>query len=276
MRLPFTSLQTNAELVPLSNFIEKRDAEVGSHLLKLLSYNIQVGIASKRYSHYVTKSWQHLLPNRARARNLAEIAELIKHFDLIALQEVDGGSFRTGFMNQVHYLAHAAGKAFWHQQLNRNLGQVGQHSNAVISDLHPTDIQNHTLPGFKGRGAIAFELPDAELVIIVTHLALTKQSQNLQLSYIKSILDRYPNGIVMGDFNTDSQHLLHDSPLADCNLKTVQKQPTYPSWQPTKCLDHILVSDSIVVHRVGVVDFKLSDHLPVALEIEYPKKSGDQ
>lgn len=271
MKLPFTSLQTDAQLVPLSDFTENRESEQGSHVLKLLSYNIQVGIASGRYSHYVTRSWQHLLPNRARARNLSQIAELIKHFDLIALQEVDGGSFRTGFINQVHYLAHAAGKEFWHQQLNRNLGRVGQHSNAVISDIPPADIQNHALPGLKGRGAIAFELPGAELVIVVTHLALTKQAQNEQLSYIKTILDKYPNAIVMGDLNTDSHHLLHDSPLADCGLKSLQKQPTYPSWQPVKCLDHILVSSNIAVHRVGVVDFKLSDHLPVALEIEYPK-----
>ena len=30
--------------------------------LRLLSFNIQVGISTERYRHYLTRGWQHLLP----------------------------------------------------------------------------------------------------------------------------------------------------------------------------------------------------------------------
>lgn len=73
--------------------------------LRLLSFNIQVGINTERYRHYVTRSWQHLLPHAGRTLNLQRIAGLLADFDLVALQEVDGGSLRSGFVNQVERLA---------------------------------------------------------------------------------------------------------------------------------------------------------------------------
>lgn len=250
----------------------RRDDDVQSrNTLKLLSYNIQVGINTRHYPDYLLKAWQHLLPHKRRNHNLEQIAELIRHFDLIALQEVDGGSFRSQYTNQVQYLAKAANKNFWHQQLNRNLSHFAQHSNGVITDVTPLNIQNHALPGIKGRGAIAFEIGSKEpLVVVVTHLALSKRAQDQQLKYIKGIIDHYPHAVVMGDLNTDSLRILHDSPLRDSGLKAAHARATFPSWQPTKCFDQILVSQHINIVRVAVLDFVLSDHLPVALEIELP------
>lgn len=59
-------------------------------VLKLLSFNIQVGINTQRYHHYLTRGWQHLLPHARRQQTLAQIAQLISEFDVVALQEVDG------------------------------------------------------------------------------------------------------------------------------------------------------------------------------------------
>ena len=64
--------------------------------LRLLSFNIQVGISTERYRHYLTRSWQHLLPHTGRSGNLQKIGDLLGDFDLVALQEADGGSLRIG------------------------------------------------------------------------------------------------------------------------------------------------------------------------------------
>lgn len=45
--------------------------------LRLLSFNIQVGISTERYHHYLTRSWQHLLPHPGRAGNLQRIGEVL-------------------------------------------------------------------------------------------------------------------------------------------------------------------------------------------------------
>src|SRR3989344_1166165 len=73
--------------------------------LKLLSYNIQAGIAAHSYRHYMTHSWKHVLPCSKRLDNLSRIATLIGGFDIVGLQEVDGGSLRSGFINQTEFLA---------------------------------------------------------------------------------------------------------------------------------------------------------------------------
>ena len=62
--------------------------------LKMLSFNIQVGIDTQRYSDYFRKSWRHFLPHAGRHLNLSRIAKLVKDYDVVALQEVDAGATR--------------------------------------------------------------------------------------------------------------------------------------------------------------------------------------
>ncbi len=64
-----------------------------------------MGISTGRYHHYLTRSWQHFLPHSGRATNLQRIGALLGDYDLVALQEVDGGSLRSGYVNQVEHLA---------------------------------------------------------------------------------------------------------------------------------------------------------------------------
>ncbi|MGB0133849.1 endonuclease/exonuclease/phosphatase family protein, partial [Dokdonella sp.] len=83
--------------------------------LRVLSCNILAGGQVKRYREYVTQSWKHVLPTGKRA-NLDDLAGVLSDFDLVALQEADFGSLRSGFLNQTEYLAENAGFPFWSHQ----------------------------------------------------------------------------------------------------------------------------------------------------------------
>ncbi|HET8706660.1 MAG TPA: hypothetical protein VFM46_10195, partial [Pseudomonadales bacterium] len=91
--------------------------------LRVLSFNIQAGIGTRGYHQYVTRSWRHLISDRTLRPLLNEIGGVIADFDIVALQEVDAGSLRSGFINQVEYLAEQGGFEFWHKQVNRNFGR---------------------------------------------------------------------------------------------------------------------------------------------------------
>lgn len=240
--------------------------------LRLLSFNIQVGISTERYRHYLTKSWQHLLPHNGRAGNLQKIGELLGDFDLVALQEVDGGSLRSGYVNQVEHLAQLGAFPYWYQQLNRNLGRFAQHSNGVLSRLKPQLLEDHPLPGPAGRGAILVRFGEGEdaLVVVMMHLALGSKTRALQLAYIRELIGGYRHQVLMGDMNTHANDLLEHSPLRDLGLVAPQVQATFPSWRPQRCLDHILLSSSLTLERVEVLAQPISDHLPVAVEIRLP------
>lgn len=240
--------------------------------LRLLSFNIQVGISTQRYRHYLTRSWQHLLPHTGRANNLQKIGDLLADFDLVALQEVDGGSLRSGYVNQVEYLAQLGAFPYWYQQLNRNLGRLAQHSNGILSRLRPWSLEDHPLPGPAGRGAILarFGEGDEALVVVMMHLALGTKTRVRQLAYIRELIGGYKHQILMGDMNTHASDLLLHSPLRDLGLLAPQAEATFPSWQPKRCLDHILLSPSLTLERVEVLAQPISDHLPVAVEIRLP------
>ncbi|CAD5203016.1 endonuclease/exonuclease/phosphatase family protein [Pseudomonas sp. FEN] len=244
--------------------------------LRLLSFNIQVGISTQRYRHYLTRGWQHLLPHTGRADNLQRIGSLLADFDLVALQEADGGSLRSGYINQVEHLAQLGAFPYWYQQLNRNLGRLAQHSNGVLSRLRPSAIEDHPLPGPAGRGAILVrfgEGPEA-LVVVMMHLALGARARTRQLAYVRELIGGFRHLVLMGDMNTQASDLLLHSPLRDLGLLAPQVEATFPSWRPQRCLDHILLSPSLTLERVEVLAQPISDHLPVAVEIRLPGSIG--
>lgn len=239
--------------------------------LRLLSFNIQVGIRTTRYRQYVTNGWKHVLPHHDRTRNLNRIAELVSEYDVVALQEVDGGSIRSNHVNQVEYVAHHAHFPYWYAQLNRNLGPIAQHGNGLLSRIRPLNLEDHKLPGaIPGRGAIMLRVPYAgiEVVIVLLHLSLGAGSRQVQLEYVSRLIAGEEHVIVMGDMNTSALRLLEDSPLGESVLQPVDEmQPTYPSWKPNVSLDHILVSPGFRVNDYQVLDCDVSDHRPVAVSL---------
>ena len=143
--------------------------------LKLLSFNIQLGIRTSRYRQYVTKGWKHLLPHSRQAGNLERIARVVAGYDLVALQEIDGGSLRSGFVNQVEYLASKAGFPYWYAQLNRDLGPLAQHGNGLLAKAPPWGLEDHKLPGaIPGRGAIVVRVRcrGKGILVVLLHLSL--------------------------------------------------------------------------------------------------------
>jgi len=242
--------------------------------LKLLSYNIQAGIATNGYRHYLTHSWKHLLPCPKRLDNLSRIASLIGGFDIVGLQEVDAGSLRSGFINQTEFLAIEGRFPYWYDQTNRNLGKFAQHSTGLLSRLCPAEVTQVKLPGMiPGRGALTVRFghgADA-LILVIAHLALGRRARFRQLECIAEIIGDYRHAIVMGDMNCGS-----DSREIDWLVKhTVLREPThhlptFPSWRPSRNLDQILVSPSLKVERIEALDYPFSDHLPIVMEVALP------
>ena len=255
--------------------VEVSDTEIQTirRDLKLLSFNIQTGVDTRDFHEYVTKSWKHLLPLKERISNLNRIASLIEGYDLVGLQEVDSGSLRTGFLDQTEYLAHRGRFPYWYRQVNRSLGKIAQHSNGVLSRIRPHSVDEHKLPGLRGRGAMLVELSTNRepLLICIMHLALGKRARRLQLGYIGELVSEYSQLVVMGDFNcgSDSRELLDlventHLRLPSCDLNT------FPSWRPNRKYDHILISESLKLNNTQVLEHTHSDHLPISVEIGLP------
>lgn len=242
--------------------------------LRLLSYNIQVGIASTQPHHYLTRGWKHVLPHASSFDNLDRIARLVSNYDVVAIQEADSGSMRSYFVNQVEYLAHRGHFPFWCHQTNRDLGKFAQHSNGLLSKIRPNVVAQYKLPGLiPGRGAMMVLLGQSEapLAILLVHLALGRRARMRQFDFISDLIRDYEHAVVMGDFNCVPESREMDILLKKANLsEPAQSLHTFPSWRPYRNIDHILVTPSLKISNLQVIQHALSDHLPIAVEIEVP------
>ena len=242
--------------------------------LRLLSYNIQVGISSTLPRHYLTKSWKHVFQARRRFENLDSIAQLLRGHDIVGLQELDAGSYRTGYIDLTEYLAKKAEYPFCYHQLNRNYGPLAQHGNGLLSRLRPTEITEHRLPSLiPGRGAMVVRYGHGEhsLAVILVHLSLSPRARRNQLAFVRDLANQYRHVVVMGDMNCSP----NSAEMVDLFRTSGLREPleelhTFPSWRPQHNIDHILVSDGLQVAECRVLNHAHSDHLPISMEVILP------
>jgi endonuclease/exonuclease/phosphatase family metal-dependent hydrolase len=122
---------------------------------------------------------------------------------------------------------------------------------------------------------VVAEFPTSDggtLAVCIVHLALGWRARRRQLGYLIELVEREPYLVLMGDFNCDcssrplrSMVTGHELRGLDCELKT------FPSWRPRRNLDHILLSRPREVLEAKVIDYALSDHLPLSMVIALPR-----
>ena len=105
--------------------------------------------------------------------------------------------------------------------------------------------------------------------LLLVHFSLNTRTRQLQCRELKTMLHGRRNVILCGDFNifrgTSELQALAEA----CNLKIINSHgATFPSVHPTKTFDLFLCPKNLHNVRAKVMnDIRVSDHLPVMLEI---------
>jgi endonuclease/exonuclease/phosphatase family metal-dependent hydrolase len=239
--------------------------------LSLLSFNIQVGIETECFRHYLTKSWRHLLPDTRRTQTLTSLSQTLADFDVVALQECDAGSLRSGYLNQVQFLAQRAAFPYAVTNRTRDWFPLAQHCNGLLSRRKPIALEEHRLPGrLPGRAALSARIPfaDANILLVVLHLSLGVRSRQRQLSYIAQLIAGERYAVLIGDLNTSVDELMSSPELASAGLTPLTDTPaTYPAWRPTRAIDHIVGTRNLKIENYRALEQHASDHRPVAAQV---------
>lgn len=230
--------------------------------IKVMSYNI----------HHCNP------PSRPGIIDLDSVAGTIKkeNPDIVALQEVDINTIRSGKVNQAAQLALKTGlKSFYFAKAIDHEG--GDYGVAILSKFPLSDIHTYRLPmdaATKGEPrvlAVAIAtLPGGKKIRVAsTHLDAQKAPVNrlLQIKAIDSIAasESLPF-IIAGDFNaeenSDVVKILDKGFTRTCNSCA----PTIPVINPKKAIDFIAYKPekllTVKSHRV-INEIYASDHLPV-------------
>ncbi|MBX4926640.1 endonuclease/exonuclease/phosphatase family protein [Rhizobium binae] len=236
--------------------------------IKLLTYNVHSCIGNDR----------KLDPGRI-ASVIAEAGA-----DIVALQEVDVLRRRTGGIDQAHLIASLLNmQAHFHPALSIAEEQYGD---AIITALPTSAVKAGPLPSIgEQRGALSVEVlvGDRKLLVVNTHLGLRGRERIRQMTtllnsgWLRGTIEEPLPTILCGDFNAIPSSATYR--LATRSLKDAQiggkaaPRSTFPSRYPLMRLDHIFVTDDLVVNRATVLQNRLtrvaSDHLPLFAEISF-------
>lgn len=236
------------------------------HTLRILSYNI----------HHASP------PSKPGAIDLDAVARVINENkpDLVALQEVDSFTGRSGPFNQAEELGKKTGMAaHFFKAIDYDGGEYGL---AILSRLPVIETDRYPLPRMDGNGGEPRILATAtialsakeKILFACTHLDAMKDSINrmLQIKAIEGLLNHSPLPVVIaGDFNAS----VNTSVIAvlDSNFSRTCDpcEFTSPADQPRRTIDFIAYAPSkrfkVKQHQV-IEERYASDHLPVMAELE--------
>jgi endonuclease/exonuclease/phosphatase family metal-dependent hydrolase len=232
--------------------------------LKVLCYNIH-----------------HALPPSKDSIDLDAIARVIIHSkpDLVALQEVDVHTRRSGPFNQAEELGHKTGLTpYFIKAIDYDGGEYGV---AILSRFPVTEVKRLPLPTKEGTngeprvlGTATITLPGKkQIVFACTHLDAQADSVNRELQ-IRAIAEALKTStvpvIIAGDFNaapgSGTIRVLDYHFKRTCNPCDF----TIPVDKPKKAIDFIAFSPKekfrIKKHEV-IPERYASDHLPVFVEL---------
>ncbi len=227
--------------------------------LRILAYNIHHGAGNDE------------------VLDLERIAELIRSLDpdLVALQEVDNRTERTGGVAQAARLGQLTGMSSAFGKFMDYQG--GEYGMAVLSRLDYENPTNHVLPeGPEPRSSMAIrvQLPNGgELIFAGVHFYRTAEERMAQARRLLDVLGTEDVPVILaGDFNStpDSEVMAFIGASFEIPDKGDDRF-TFRSDRPNREIDFIVYrpADQFTVVELRVIDEPVaSDHRPVLLVLE--------
>jgi len=255
-------------LISVCGFSQKKgtSAKLSIKGLKVMAYNI----------HHANP------PSKPDLIDIDAIVRVIKdqNPDLVALQEVDVNTKRSGNINQAEAIARKLGMNFFFGKAIDHEG--GDYGVAILSRYPLSEAVVHRLPTQEGTKGEPRVLATAKVTLKgttvrfgSTHLDAQKDSVNrkLQIEEINRIagLETTPF-IIAGDFNAPPESSIIQQLDKEFTRTCQQCAPTIPVINPKKAIDFIAVRPAgqfkIKSHEV-INEQYASDHLPVVAVLDY-------
>lgn len=242
--------------------------------MRFLLYNV-------RYCAGIGSRFHLPFPGSGYLKHTHETLDKISAFigtlapDIVGLVEVDGGSFRSGRVNQAKHIASSLGhyqafeSKYGERSLVRFLPVANKQMNAFLSS---GIIQQQRFLYFDhGIKKLVIQLELENLTVFLVHLSIRFRHRQHQLcelySLVKEVKKPY---LVVGDFNVFWGDPEIELFLAATGLRSANADgaPTYPSWSPKRELDFILYSPQIRITGFEIPRVTHSDHLPMVCDFE--------
>ncbi len=197
--------------------------------------------------------------------------------DVVVLNEVDRGWLLTGGHDTLrlladrlelpHVFAPAADEVWGNALLSRY----------PVSELAIDRLPRGSAPMARSQLAAVIEIAEGQrLAVVGTHLSHVDVQGDTRLPQARAVAgtvarlrERNLPTVVLGDLNAepDSPELATFEPFVRNIVPPTVA--TWPSWNPVERIDHVLISPDLLGRDVSVPRTQASDHLPIAVTLEF-------
>ncbi|MGN6693838.1 MAG: endonuclease/exonuclease/phosphatase family protein [Aquihabitans sp.] len=195
--------------------------------------------------------------------------------DVIALQEVDRDTYRTGRADLAAVAAGACGMAHVFGASRWYPG--GRYGNALLARGTITAHAVTKLPKvpegqFWREQRTALEasvtIDGRAIWVAATHLSVPTAQNEVQLDWLLRHLQGPPRPqVVLGDLNRPLSMVRDD--VVRHGLKAAEHGPTFPVSKPKRAIDHVLVTPELEVLRAEVRPTSMSDHAALVVDLDW-------
>ncbi len=241
-----------------------------SSSLRVLTFNVAHGRGTAFHQAFVR--------NHRLNHNIGAIAAFLKDesADIVALQEIEFGSWWNGRKNDAQLIAEKAG--YPHMAVVPHVKRMGlQYGTAILSRHRVLEaggdmFKRSALVFPKGFVKARVEWGDADVTVASIHLDFMSRRRRVrQVLDLEAALKGHRPLIVMGDFNSDwgeptkstVNHMAEKLGLRVFSPET--KTSTFPRHHAR--LDWILASSDLTLSDRDVIKGDLSDHYAVAATV---------
>lgn len=237
--------------------------------MRLLLYNIRYGTGHQNGYHLPIPFAGFFKRTKVNLQRIINFIGSVNP-DIVALVEVDSGSYRSGHFCQAQTIADALGyncvveSKYDSDSLALRVPVLKQQSNALLTRQGIEDYRFHYFE--QGVKRLVLQTDLRAIAIFIVHLSLKFRHRQNQLEQLHALAqDTDKEVIIAGDFNTfwGSRELnlfLSATGLKSANLFNA---PSHPSHAPQRQIDFILHSAGIRIDNFYIPDVRLSDHSPL-------------
>lgn len=198
------------------------------------------------------------------------VGQRLRGADVVLLSEVDRGWLLNGGQDQLAILAHQTGQRLYFAPAADPVWGDAVLTNLPVTEVRNQPLASHGAPTGAQALAVKVRVDQDPIWMVSTHLQphqsiVTEQAGEVA-AFAASLASDGSAVVLAGDLNTEPGSeafaALTAAGLTDA-LAENRPAATFSADQPTKQIDHVMVSGGLTVREAGVWDSRASDHLPV-------------
>ena len=206
--------------------------------------------------------------------DLPRIADALRALDadVVALQEVDRGTERTGGVDQAAVLAELLGMRGFHGPHREYQG--GEYGNAILTRLPVVGVVTHPIPPAAGSDLAVHEVRvavgprGATVSVVSVHLAGAPEERQAQADSLTAIFAEAEAPVVLaGDFNSRPGDRVLRTLAREWTILPKDGPPeTFPADVPDREIDFVMLRPATVfevLSHVVVPEAMAADHRPL-------------